>query len=147
MWKTIGEVQVFQLWCFCCHWGGASRRPLTAPSISWAGKQALQVDVCRREQLLGFTSHEPTPLKRTCASSWLLPWLLGSWHRWSGPQWEHPPRTSPGAKGSNAGGLSRHACDAGARRLVCKTVEKRKERAVNCRGMAELFTSGAQLAF
>lgn len=82
------------------------------------------------------------PSKRTCASSWLLPWRPGSWHRWSGPQWGRPPQMSPGARGSNAGGQSHHVCDAGAHRLVCKTVENGKESVVSCLGMAlKLFTT------
>lgn len=40
----------------------ASQRPRIAPSISCARKQALQGDVCRWVQLLGFASHEPSPL-------------------------------------------------------------------------------------
>lgn len=98
--------------------GGASQRPLITPSIPCVGNRLCRemcADGCSFCALLSTSLH---PSKRTCASSWLLPWLPGSWHRWSGPQLERPPQMSPRARESNAGGQSHHACDAEAHHLV-----------------------------
>lgn len=105
---------------------GASRRPGCGPfhllrHQTWAlrGRRALtwRDSLCARAWLPRIL----LPVRRTCASSWLLPWPPGSWHKWSGPQWARPPQMSPLARGSSAGGQCHHACGVGERPLVCKS--------------------------
>lgn len=118
--------------------------PLPSPvPPKWAlqGRRALTGSLC---------VWLPTILlsvRRTCASSWLLPWQPGSWHRWSGPQWERPPQMSPLATGSSAGGQSHHVCGVGEHLPVYKRVEDREGRAVRLSTASKTLQPACKLSF